>query len=521
MLSSLCYNFQEKRKKEVIKNRHMDISDTNIDQETNLEQFNLEHYASQYEGYTKLLRLQFIANTSVAHRIEAYGLLYRSLKGSLYSQFYLQSLNGLKAHLNESNAADLNFYLDDSWVHAADSTILQRVESLDHALSDAKSKMVKESIRSAMVELAQFHHFTGNLSEAMKWILRCREFCSTPRHHCDMTLNIYAISIDSEKYFHANNNFIKAADCGSDNILLSKLRAASAIVSLNEQNFKIAAHKFLSISTDLGRNFNTTITCEDIALYGGLLSIATFDRSELRKYVMVERKYFLNNFLPLFPVVREIVLDFYHGRYSLCLRALTQLKPRLLLDIHLSRHTTTLLAMITDRCILQYCTPYSVIDLNRMTTALDMDVVQLEALLEKLISEDKLQAMINSQTKTIRKKRANSRGTSIEKVLQLADTYSNRLKRDILQLSLLKQGFVVDPKEDEFNSKYDLQNAFKLSSNDRGFGSGPTQNSTSSFGRESRRLLDSSVAFDDEDDMDYLAEDGEDGSPSGTRGQYF
>jgi len=147
-----------------------------------------------------------------------------------------------------------------------------------------------------------------------------------------------------------------------------------------------------------------------------------------------------------------MTMDFYHSKYNSFLQNLEKLKPRLLLDIHLSKHTDVLLAMIIERCILQYCSTYRVVDMNKMTAALDMDMIRLESLLAKLIAEDRLLAKINSQTKTLVKQVPDAHNITTQKLLRLSQSYASQLKRDILQLSLLEHGFVVDSKEDELSA---------------------------------------------------------------------
>lgn len=415
-------------------------------------EFRLGSYISQYEGYTKHSRLLFIANNSPSHRKEAYELLIKSLMDGLNTQLYTETFNILK---NSPDNEELlsNFTYDESWVQSTRAIVVQKQDSLEYALSDAKIKLVKESIRSSMMEIGHFQYYVGNLNEAMKWFGRVREYCSTPRHFCDMTLGIFSVSIDSNKYFSLNNDHIKASDCGTDIVLLSKLRAASALTSLQESDYKFAAYKFINICIEIGRSFNTIITCEDIALYGSLLCLATFDRSELRKNIF-EKKYFLNNFLTLVPPIRDMVHEFFSGHYGKCLRSLHALKPRLALDIHLHGHAHNLIDMITDRCILQYCIPYNVIDLTRMASAMDMDLAQLEALLVKLISADRLSAKIDSASKMLHKHRVDVKAATMKSIAKLTQDHSNLLRRNILQLSLLQHRFVVDPKEDIYGYKH-------------------------------------------------------------------
>eukprot|EP01035_Chromulina_nebulosa_P023584 gene23584-30582_t len=141
-------------------------------QPISLEIFNLHSYASQYDGYTKLLRLQFIAANSTTLQLEAYEILLHSLKSSLYSQFYQQIIPTIK--ILDGGADKSDIHLDENWIQNIDLVIAQRLERLEYALTDAKSKMVKESIRSALSELAHFYYCIGNLNEALKWFLRSK-----------------------------------------------------------------------------------------------------------------------------------------------------------------------------------------------------------------------------------------------------------------------------------------------------------------------------------------------------------
>jgi hypothetical protein len=49
--------------------------------------------------------------------------------------------------------------------------------------------------------------------------------------------------------------------------------------------------------------------------------------------------------------IRDIVMDFHACRYAQCLRALQQLTPTLLLDMHLSEYVQTLLKQVGDNCM--------------------------------------------------------------------------------------------------------------------------------------------------------------------------
>jgi COP9 signalosome complex subunit 1 len=89
----------------------------------------------------------------------------------------------------------------------------------------------------------------------------------------------------------------------------------------------MAARKFLETTIDIGESFNDVVAATDVAIYGGLTALATFDRPELKKKVLDDLQF--RNFLELAPEVREIINDFYESKYSTCFKALNKIKVML------------------------------------------------------------------------------------------------------------------------------------------------------------------------------------------------
>ena len=98
-------------------------------------------------------------------------------------------------------------------------------------------------------------------------------------------------------------------------------------------------------------SFLKIITPNNVAIYGSLCALATYDRSELQANVIqsrfaseiclfVNKKYLKNNFyiissfksfLELEPQIREILFKFYDSKYAICLKLMDQIKDHLLL----------------------------------------------------------------------------------------------------------------------------------------------------------------------------------------------
>ena len=62
----------------------------------------------------------------------------------------------------------------------------------------------------------------------------------------------------------------------------------------------------------------------NVAVYGGLCALATFDRDELQKNVISSNSFKL--FLELEPQVRDVIFKFYESKYGTCLRLLDEMR---------------------------------------------------------------------------------------------------------------------------------------------------------------------------------------------------
>ena len=121
--------------------------------------------------------------------------------------------------------------------------------------------------------------------------------------------------------------------------------------------YKSAARQFLEASLD-HCECPDLMSPNNVAIYGGLTALATFDRTELLKQVLIgliastqtcpqvisSTQFKL--FLELEPQLREVLQCFYDSRYGHCLKLLEDMKDNLLLDLYLAPHIQTLFSMI-------------------------------------------------------------------------------------------------------------------------------------------------------------------------------
>ena len=81
-------------------------------------------------------------------------------------------------------------------------------------------------------------------------------------------------------------NYITKAESTPDTsdavVLTGQLKVAAGLAHLEGKKYKQAARKFLEASPELGTSFSDVMSQQDVATYGGLCALASYDRAELK-----------------------------------------------------------------------------------------------------------------------------------------------------------------------------------------------------------------------------------------------
>lgn len=135
---------------------------------------------------------------------------------------------------------------------------------------------------------------------------------------------------------------------------MAKLKCYGGLAEMVLGNYKEAALKFTSVldhapgqtgvsekvhgearvQDRLQAEIGDVLALDDVAIYGGLCGLATFDRTELIEHI-IDKKSF-REFLELVPEVRETIHAFHNSEYRSYLNYLERLKPDLELDMFMA-----------------------------------------------------------------------------------------------------------------------------------------------------------------------------------------
>jgi COP9 signalosome complex subunit 1 len=174
------------------------------------------------------------------------------------------------------------------------------------------------------LDLGDHLHARGDLLGAFKSYVRARDYCTTPAHIVAMCLAVVRVAAEMGNFTHVANYVQKAEAvpeaAALDAVTVAKLKAASGLALLEQKKFKLAARRFTEVPPELGGEYADVLSAQDVALYGGLTALASFDRAELRERVVDNIAF--RNYLELLPPLRDLIADFHASRYSTCLAAL-------------------------------------------------------------------------------------------------------------------------------------------------------------------------------------------------------
>mmetsp|Transcript_22217 Transcript_22217/g.28406 ORF Transcript_22217/g.28406 Transcript_22217/m.28406 type:complete len:350 (+) Transcript_22217:1-1050(+) len=338
----------------------------------------------------------------------------------------------------------------------------------------------------ALTDLGDFHYARGDMENALKRYARTRDYCTNSPHIIAMCLNVIRVCIESKKFTTALNYIPKAEQVlkqPADKVIGGKLKAAAGLAALSNKKYYEAAEFLISIPSELSDKFSDIIAAEDIALYGGICSLATFSRQELKKKV-IENPTF-RSFLELSPRVRELIHSFHESNYASLLNLMKDLETDIKLDIYLSQHLTCLYQQIRDRALIQYVSPYSSVCLKRMSKIFQTDVNSIESELAKLIMGDdyerhknqsenesnksnvqvNIQARIDSHNKVLFARHADDdqRQLTYLKALQTGEDFCLEAHASILRINLGRAGITYEGVE---NPKSQSQSQSQTSINE-------------------------------------------------------
>lgn len=249
-------------------------------------------------------------------------------------------------------------------------------------------------------DLGKHFERIGELSLAYEAYSKCRADVSSAKHIIEVGLHLARLSLYRRDWSSVTANVNKMSGLQADGSGTTDKTQQTicnilyGIASLGQAKYPEAARSFLQVDPAVSPdNYDKFASPNDVAIYGGLLALATMSRPELSG--VLENSSF-RTFLELEPHIRRAISQFVNGRYSACLSILESYRADYLLDINLQPHLKQLYTVIRGKCIFHFVQPFSCVTIDNLNAAFSPLGGSIDQELVEMIGNGTLDARIDT-----------------------------------------------------------------------------------------------------------------------------
>ncbi|KAG5665674.1 hypothetical protein KAF25_009799 [Fusarium avenaceum] len=401
----------------------------------------LDLYIQNYAGRTRIDRLIQIGKSSVPLCVDALKAAIVEAKAGSDITLYIEAWNCIRIAAPQEPESQK----DQAWIEKVERENKAERARLESQLKQYRHNLIKESIRMGNEDMGQHYEKTGYLDGALEAYNRMRQDVTTTKHIIDCGVHLVNVYIAKRDWTMVLNNLGKIIGVQSgdeERTYQTYTKLVSGIALLGLKHYKDAANSFLQIDFTLPpAQYNHIASPNDIAVYGGLLALATMERKELQARVLENQSF--RSFLENESHVRKAISLFVNGRYSNCLSILESVRNDYLLDVYLQRHISTLYSQIRNKCIVQYFVPFSCVTLETLNKAFAPEGGSVEAELVSMIREGILKARLDTKNKLLIAVQPNPRFEMQKQALNVAQEYEREAKERLRRMNIIAAGLEV------------------------------------------------------------------------------
>lgn len=128
----------------------------------------------------------------------------------------------------------------------------------------------------------------------------------------------------------------------------------------------------------------------------------------------------------------------------------------MIIDMYLFPRVDHLLTAIRGKALVQYFSPYSAMDINKMASSFKVPVVEMEQELAVCIGDSHIKAKIDSHNKIVYASKSNKRNELFQSVLSMGEDFERDMKAVLLRTSLTKNNVVVSASRNEWMNDFEV-----------------------------------------------------------------
>ena len=176
-------------------------------------------------------------------------------------------------------------------------------------------------------------------------------------------------------------------------------KVLDALASLAQENYKEAAIKLTNVTIIDEPSISSIVTPRDLAFYVIISALKSMSRAEIKSEILSASGF--KNLMEMAgsPSTEDVIENFLNGRYMDFQRQIVQITSHLKYDLYFGRRLNQVTSDIRRKALVQYVSPYKVIDMREIAKAFDLSVERVEQEIAQLIISKQIQSKIDSHSK--------------------------------------------------------------------------------------------------------------------------
>lgn len=228
-----------------------------------------------------------------------------------------------------------------------------------------------------------------------------------------------------------------ARDQNKDTAMSNRIKIMEGMGFLMQDNYRRAAISLSQVNLSDTQEVNNLLTPSDIAFYITLSSLLVLNRKEMRENIISSSKF--KSLLDSVPEISDILEHFLNGRYMEFQKSMDNFKFYMQFDPFFGHKIDTVIEKIRKKALVQYVTPYKIIDLREIAKAFNISLEKIEEEIAELIVSKQIQAKIDSHSKLLYSRKENEMINSYNEAIELGDMFIKQTEQALLRVQLLKK----------------------------------------------------------------------------------
>lgn len=271
-----------------------------------------------------------------------------------------------------------------------------QVKKKDTEIQQLQKAIIRDSIRISYFELGKIHYQFGFLSEAIKSWSRSLDYASQDEDLFNITFQLAQVAFENQSlvYLSKYSGEAEARErvIGKLTNKTMQVKVLDAISSLQQENYRDAA---IRIANNIAISDESALTefvrAKDLAFYVVLCSLHSLNRKEIKQHILSAPGYkalmeSTNEGATGASInVSDVIENFLNGRYMDYQNQINEIASQMSFDLYFGHKMHSIMRNIRKKALIQYVTPYKVIDMREISKAFGLSLEQIEKEIAELI----------------------------------------------------------------------------------------------------------------------------------------